>query len=187
MDPTDYPTHYYTDYPILEAPSEHYYDDCYDIEFDQDDYDNYLAEHERLCAEEYLILQEEYQEGLELVSHDGLELQHIENELIQRDPTIQTAAVNQNGLALQYVDPKDRTPEICLLALKQNAQALEFCPLQTSQFYRAAITQDSSVLRFIPRQTLNICLFALGKDPSSMQYIREQSRLILYLMGIAPW
>jgi hypothetical protein len=60
----------------------------------------------------------EYSSGLDMVMDDYRFFMFMEDQT----PEMCMAAVEQNGLALQYV--KDQTDEICMEAVKQNGRAL---------------------------------------------------------------
>lgn len=54
------------------------------------------------------------------------------------------AAVAQDGLALQFVEPK--TPERCRIAVSQNGWALNFCPVKTHELCWLAIRQNPATI-----------------------------------------
>jgi hypothetical protein len=56
------------------------------------------------------------------------------------------AAVNQDGLSLQYV--KEQTHELCLAAVKQNGLALHFVKEQTHEICLASVKNSGYVLLF---------------------------------------
>ena len=49
-------------------------------------------------------------------------------------------AVKQNGEALEYV--KEQTPEICIAAVKQNGDALQYVKEQTKEICLEAVKQN---------------------------------------------
>jgi hypothetical protein len=60
---------------------------------------------------------------------------------IQQNDKEHLAAVEQNGVALQYVSEALRTAELCLAAVEQNGYALQYVPnaLRTAEIYVAVI------------------------------------------------
>lgn len=69
--------------------------------------------------EDFLIVLDEYSKILE---QDGLMLKHIDKRI--QNEYLCLIAVEQNGLALQYVG--NQNVKICLTAVKQNGLALQY-------------------------------------------------------------
>lgn len=61
---------------------------------------------------------------LEKVQQDGLYLGNIPTEL--RTTELCTAAVTQNGLAMQFVPYSEQNPTIAMIAVKQNVASVKF-------------------------------------------------------------
>lgn len=59
--------------------------------------------------------------------------------------------VQQNGLALQYVE--NQTPEICLAAVRKNGRALQHVKNQTPEICLAAVRQNPKIEQKIDRHT----------------------------------
>lgn len=72
-----------------------------------------------------------------LVAHNGVVLQFIESSIQEQHPDLCLIAVTQTWNALQYV--ADQTPELCSLAVSQNGIALAHVKEQTLELCRAAV------------------------------------------------
>jgi hypothetical protein len=64
-------------------------------------------------------------------------------------------------MARYYILLKNKTPEICLEAVKQNGLALEFVKEQTPEICLEAVKQDGLALEFVKERTPEICIEAV--------------------------
>ena len=72
-------------------------------------------------------------------------------------------AVQQNGMAIQFVDKKYVTNELCILAVKQNGMALQYIENQTHEICDLAIKQNVMALQFVSKLTDGINMEELYK------------------------
>ena len=101
-------------------------------------------------------------------------------------PEICLAAVQQDGMALEYV--KEQTPEICLAAVQKNEWALEYVKDQTPEICLAAVQQNGFVLKYVKEQTPEICLAAVKQTGDALGYVKEQtSELCLAAVKQTGW
>jgi len=88
---------------------------------------------------------------------------------------LETAIINKPA-ALGYIEAKNMTPELCLLALKHCKKPYEIMlliPKPTDEMYLAALNKDISYIQRItnPSQTLKEA--AIRQDYHVLQYIRD--------------
>ena len=88
-----------------------------------------------------------------IVEHFGWTLYYVKN----KTPEICEIAVKTNGIALEYIEPQNQTLEICRLAVIQNGYALKFVLEQY--------------------QTPEICDIALRQSQHLSQYIKNKSSI----------
>ena len=71
---------------------------------------------------------------------------------------------------LQHVSEQEKTPEVCLEAVKQTGEALEYVPetLKTPELCLAAVRQTGEALKFVPEElkTVALCTEAVSKRPN---------------------
>ena len=77
------------------------------------------------------------------------------------------AAVQQNGDALQYV--QNQTPEICLAAVKENGNALLYVQTQTPEICLEAVKQTKKAYAYVQPQ---ICIF--DDTPFRSYYVEQE-------------
>jgi hypothetical protein len=82
-------------------------------------------------------------------------------------------AVQQNGLALQYV--KNQTDEICKLAVQQNSDALHYVKNQTDEICKLAVQKYGRALQYVKNQTDEICKLAVQQNGYALQYVENQT------------
>ena len=91
------------------------------------------------------------------------------------------AAVERNGLALQYVSVFQRTAEICRAAVEQDGLALRYVHLRlrSAEICRAAVEQDGRALIYVPRRlrTAEICR-AAGVSLADVPKIDDIHRVV---------
>ncbi len=138
---------------------------------------------------------------LDLVRQDGLALRHIKNP----SEAVIIAAVQQNGLALQFVPAEKQTYQVCAFAVVQNGRALQHVAKQSESICMAAIRDQQAALAMVripqtremilcavssaPKrgcalayakiQDEEICLAAVTNDPHALQYVWQQTPKIV--------
>ena len=95
------------------------------------------------------------------------------------DPVFCTLAVQQNGLALQYV--LKQTEELCKLAVQRNGLALKFVKEQTEEICKLAVQQYGMAIKFVKEQTEEICKLAVQQNGYALQFVKEQTEEICKL------
>lgn len=84
-----------------------------------------------------------------------------------KTPEICKLAVCQDGLALAKIPKEKRTPELCMLAVKKNGMALDH----------------------VPNQTFSICMAAVRSDPNAFRYVsfeHRHSTLLEHVRNVRP-
>jgi hypothetical protein len=114
---------------------------------------------------------------LTAVEKDGLSLQHIDHAQLPAHiyHRIYMAAVQQNGMALRYINPDRQTDEICLAAVRQTGKALHLVVKQTPEIALAAVQQDGLSLHLVDIQTPEIALAAVQQNGMAVKYLRNQT------------
>ena len=124
------------------------------------EYDSY-----DLCDEATLI---------EIVRDDGMNLRFMNG---RQSYDVCLAAVIQNGLSLQYVPENLKTPEIYFLALNQNGLALEFVLYQSVALCLVAVNQNGLALRYVFEKVMSdvICFVAVNQNGLALEHVGDQS------------
>jgi len=86
--------------------------------------------------------------------------------------------VQVNGLALQFINAKNQTPNICITAVTQNGLALEYVDysLMTNQICEIAINQNGMAIRYVKAPTPQLCKLAVKRNGFALSYIDEQNQ-----------
>jgi len=109
-------------------------------------------------------------------------------KIIKQNNEICLAAVNSDGMALQFV--KIQTEPICLAAVKQNGLALQFVKKQNFQICLTAVKQNGMALQFVNEEYPDLylekyksitikngynseCLICLSKDKNTWCEIKS--------------
>ena len=87
-------------------------------------------------------------------------------------------AVQQNGYVLYYVE--DQTDELCRLAVQQTGYALKYVKNQTDELCRLAVQRSGHALQCVKNQTDEICRLAVQKDRYT-RYVKNQTDEIFRL------
>jgi Domain of unknown function (DUF4116) len=99
-------------------------------------------------------------------------------------------AVEQNGLALEHVPKKYRTPELCRIAVEQNGDALEYVPedYKTPNLYQIAVEQNGLALTCVPenKRTSELCCLAVEQDRHALRFVPEEHRKPELMALISP-
>jgi len=117
---------------------------------------------------------------LDLVKQDGMKLSTFSQDKITFE--ICYAAVEQNGLALQYVPAQFKSAKLCFAAVEQNWWALQYVPshpdVKTEAVCIAAVRKNRIAFQFIPigMRTEEMCLAAVENDGSALQDVPEKFR-----------
>lgn len=76
----------------------------------------------------------------------------------------------QGGL-LGFLSPRQRTPHVCLEAVRQNGYALQFVEHQTEQICLEAVRQKGWALAYVHHPTPEICLEAIKNDGRAIEWV----------------
>ncbi len=103
--------------------------------------------------EETMITTE--QDALEAVRQDGMALEDVPEKL--KTPEICAEAVCGSGWALAFVPEALKTPELCLEAVMWTGKALEFVPeaLKSEEICRAAVRTDRKAILVTPLEMVD--------------------------------
>jgi len=109
------------------------------------------------------------------VQQNGLALEYV----INQTEKICKLAVQKNGLALQYVIVQ--TKEICNFAIQQNAFALKYVIFQNNELCKLAVKQNGLSLYYVETQTKELCKLAVQQNPNALKYVKNQTKDICKL------
>lgn len=126
----------------------------------------------------FIMLPEQYKTkalALIAVSKRGQVLQYVNNQTLE----ICLAAVNQDGLALRYVDPLLKTFDICYHAVIQNAKALLYCGKHKISLTHTAVGRNPDAIQYAKNPSEELCTCAVGHNPSLLQYITNPSQTVI--------
>lgn len=78
--------------------------------------------------------------------------------------------LENDGMLLKTIPAKERTEEMCLIAVMQNSKALKYVPekIRTVEFYKSLIDYDPSLFLKVPTypSLQSLCRYAIKKDAS---------------------
>ena len=83
--------------------------------------------------------------------------------------------VKRNGLALKNIKKKDQTEEMCLMAVRQNEEALQYVKNQTEEMCLVAVSKNAWAFRHVKEQTEAICLSAVKQRGDALQLVENQT------------
>ncbi len=112
------------------------------------------------------------EKNMAMVMIDGLDLKLI--KVKDRTPEICLAAVKQNPLALKYIK-HNQTLEICTIAVKKDPSLFRFAKVQSEELCIFAVTEGYDMLKYVKEQTPEICLAAVKKHGWSLKYVKEET------------
>ena len=110
---------------------------------------------------------------LNMVSRNHKMFKYVKN----KSEDICILAVKQNGYALKYVPYNLITNEMCMSAVQQNGTALEYVPNNfiTNEICIAAVQKDAWALKYVKEQTPEICLLAIKENGGVLQHVKDQT------------
>jgi len=89
------------------------------------------------------------------------------------DYDITNEELKYNGLLLKHI--YTQTEEQCLIAVKQNPNALLYSIYKTEPILIAALKQKGSLIQYVKKQTEKLCKIALNQDPNALKFINYQT------------
>jgi hypothetical protein len=109
---------------------------------------------------------------IDYVYDDGLALEYID----EQTPDICLLATRQNGRAIQFV--KNPSPALWLEAVKQNGRALQHIPVQSQPLCMAAVKQTGYALRYVKKQDASLCMMAVHNNGLALKHVLCQTPYI---------
>ncbi|MFW6015494.1 MAG: DUF4116 domain-containing protein [bacterium] len=76
--------------------------------------------------------------------------------------------IKRNPLDLSGI--KEQTPELCMIAVKQDGRALKYVKSQTPEICMEAVKQDGRLLEYVKSQTPEICMAAVKQTGIALIY-----------------
>ena len=81
--------------------------------------------------------------------------------------------LQDNPYAIRYLDGQAQTEELCLIAVKQDGEVLEYVKKPTDKIILEAIKQNGRAIWFVKEQTYELCLTAVKNTPQAIKDIRN--------------
>jgi len=121
-----------------------------------------------------LILNQNPSEAIQLaaVQQDGLAIQYLKNP----SEAIQLQAVQQNGWSIRYL--KNPSEAVQLAAVQQNRSVIQYIKNPSEAIQLAAVQQNGRAIQFIKNPSEAIQLAAVQKSGYAIQYIKNPSEAI---------
>lgn len=97
-----------------------------------------------------------------------------------RTPDMYLEALSRNGLLLEHVPANDQTEELCLIAIRNDFEALQFSVIRTPVILVAAIRQYWHALQYFSEseQTPDVIAMVLPRYPGALQYVKAPTKQI---------
>lgn len=112
--------------------------------------------------------------NIDLVKKNGLLLQYLDEKTL----LVCNTAINDNGLALQYVPKNFIDQEMCINALSQNALALKYVPekLMNETIITFALFTNGLSLQFVPDIMKSVVYseLAMKNNVKALQFVKEE-------------
>lgn len=126
---------------------------CYTLPYDEDDdnfnYSLFFVNNHHLLNEKDRVFYTDYNLVYHLVKNDWFNLMYVDPNLNNYSNIIRLA-LEQDGMALQFVPIEKRTKKTVLLAVRQNGNALMFAPHELQdddEVVSAAVAQDPYAIK----------------------------------------
>lgn len=121
------------------------------------------------------------------VKKDGLMLEHVENKF--RTPDVCHQAIKQIPIALQFVSTDRQTKEMCEAAVKSDGKSLYFVDEKffTSEMCELAVRSNGMALAYISQDIENynsISLLAVKENGLALEFVPKDKTVMLNLAEI---
>ena len=84
-------------------------------------------------------------------------------------------ALEQNPMALRFLDASSLPESIVLDVLRRNGMAIEHVKQPTHAMRMAAVMSKGSALQFISQQDNDVCMRAIQEFPGALQHVKHQN------------
>jgi Domain of unknown function (DUF4116) len=112
------------------------------------------------------------------LEQNGMALEYVPMD--KRSLELCRIAIEQNGEALEHLPEEYRTPELCRIAIEQNGLALYSVPTnhRTSEVCRMAIQRNGRALAYVPEneRTTELCRLAVEQDGKALEFVPEEHK-----------
>ncbi|ARF10652.1 hypothetical protein Hokovirus_2_179 [Hokovirus HKV1] len=79
--------------------------------------------------------------------------------------------IKKNWTFLKYVNDDKQSEELCMEAIKQNPNALQYIKYQTNKMCQEAVRINPHSLSLVTYKTPSLCMEAIIQDPTCIQYV----------------
>lgn len=109
---------------------------------------------------------------IKAITSDSRAIQFIKN----KTPELCKLAVQMCGDNLKYID--DQTDELCMIAVADSPNALKYVKKQTEDIALLAVKRNGLMIDYVKNQTDDVCIAALTEDIYSIQFIRDPNDVV---------
>ena len=106
---------------------------------------------------------------IKMIHQNGCVIEYIKHQTLG----LCKLAVQLEGLALQFIKPEFKTPEICELAVRECGYALRYVENQTDTICKLAVQQNGGALQYVIKQTDEICRLAIQQNDYATQFVKK--------------
>ena len=121
-----------------------------------------------------------YEGCLAAVQQDGMAIQYVPKPM--RTLELCLSAVQRDGCTILYVPDEKRTHEIILASLQSYSYAPLFVPphMRTPEICLAAVQKCGYMLNYVPEhfQSDEIIQAAITQDPNAVEYIKKKNTIV---------
>ncbi len=87
-------------------------------------------------------------------------------------------ALNYDPFLLQFIE--NQTEEICLISVKKNGLSIKFIENQTEKICFQAVEQTGLALQYIKNQTYDICIKSVEQNGLALEYVEDKTNEICF-------
>jgi hypothetical protein len=87
--------------------------------------------------------------------------------------------IKKSGKFMEYIPPTHQTEELCLIAINEYPEALQFIENQTDTIAITAVIKKGAMLKYVKNKTHDICMAAIENDGMALEYVDNQNLEII--------
>jgi hypothetical protein len=118
-----------------------------------------------------LDMWDDYEFCKKLVKTDPCNIRYVKN----KSHEICKLAVESNAYAIDYLNQKCQTDEICMLAIKTYLNSFVNIRNKTLELCNYVLVRDGLLLRYIKNQTEEMCELAIKNNPSAFEFVKNKT------------
>jgi hypothetical protein len=95
--------------------------------------------------------------------------------------------VKHGGCNIYYVNPRYRTSELCLAAVRNDGLSLKYIHNPTDEIKMEAVKQNGIAIRYIEDQTIELCIIAYHNTIRSLKYMNHSPDVKEFIIGCCKY